>query len=61
MQPRRVVLPLLLFLAAAVALAAARTDMARAEPPLWHDDYKAALAAAREQDKPVFLVFRCVP
>ena len=34
---------------------------ARAEPPVWHDDFKAALQAARDADKPIFLVFRCVP
>jgi hypothetical protein len=29
--------------------------------PVWLEDYKQALATAREADKPIFLVFRCVP
>lgn len=31
-----------------------------ATKPLWLEDYKQAMAAAREADKPVFMVFRCV-
>jgi hypothetical protein len=29
--------------------------------PAWLEEYKQALATAREADKPIFLVFRCVP
>lgn len=59
---RRLALPFTLLLASTLLLVAASRDtVARAEAPLWHDDFKAALQAARDQDKPVFLVFRCVP
>lgn len=59
---RRLAPALLLLLAVAAALVSVMQPVpARAEPPVWHDDFKAALQAARDQDKPVFLVFRCVP
>lgn len=62
MPVRRFALATLLSLAALATLAAVMQPVpARAEPPVWHDDFKAALQAARDQDKPVFLVFRCVP
>lgn len=62
MPVRRFAPAALLVLAVAAAMVSVmRPVPARAEPPVWHDDFKAALQAARDQDKPVFLVFRCVP
>lgn len=62
MPVRRFAPAALLVLAVAAALVSVMQPVpARAEPPVWHDDFKAALQAARDQDKPIFLVFRCVP
>lgn len=59
---RRIAPALLLLLSAAAALIGTLEPIpARAEPPVWNDDFKAALQASRDQDKPIFLVFRCVP
>lgn len=62
-MPLRRFAPALLLLVASLAalLAGTRPVPAGAEPSLWQDDYKAALATARDSDKPLFIVFRCVP
>ncbi|MBX3474021.1 MAG: hypothetical protein KF754_06525 [Planctomycetes bacterium] len=59
----RQILPALLltFCATAALLGLQDPRPALAEAPVWQDDFKAALQTAREQDKPIFLVFRCVP
>ncbi len=62
MPLRRFAPALLLLLASLAALFAGLEPVpASAEAPVWHDDYKAALATARDSDKPLFIVFRCVP
>jgi len=62
MLARRILPAVLLLLTATAGLfSLMEPTPAQAEAPVWNDDLKTALQTAREQDKPIFLVFRCVP
>jgi hypothetical protein len=39
----------------------AQVSAAELQRPVWHTDYPAAKAAARQSGKPLFVVFRCQP
>lgn len=62
MLARRIsALAVLAMAAATFSLLAAPVSRASADAPVWLEDYKAAITAARDSGKPIFLVFRCVP